>query len=79
LENPFSSETKIAFATRETAAIRFEVFDILGKKVLDGGNKIYDEGENQIVLPGASLPRGELFGRFSASDGTVKTIKLQHY
>ncbi|MEP7234149.1 MAG: hypothetical protein ABI778_02525 [Ignavibacteriota bacterium] len=78
LENPFSSETKIAFTARETAAIHFEVFDILGKKVFDGGNKILDEGENQIVLPGASLPQGELYGRFSSSDGTVKTIKLRH-
>ncbi|MEP7234855.1 MAG: hypothetical protein ABI778_06125 [Ignavibacteriota bacterium] len=79
LENPFSSETKIDFTCREAVAIHFEVFDILGKKVFDGGNKIYDEGENQIVLPGALLPHGELFGRFSAADGTVKTIKLQHY
>ncbi len=79
LENPFSSETKIDFTCREAVAIRFEVFDLLGKKVYDGGNRVYDEGLDQIVLPGNGLPHGELFARFSASDGTVKTIKLQHY
>ncbi len=79
LENPFSSETKIDFTCREAVAIRFEVFDLLGKKVYDGGNKVYDEGRDHIVLPGNGLPHGELFARFSASDGTVKTIKLQHY
>jgi len=78
LENPFNSETKIAFTTREAVALKFEVYDVLGKKVFDGGNKVYDKGEVLIVLPGTGLPHGELFGRFSASDGTVKTIKLQH-
>jgi hypothetical protein len=77
-QNPFSSETKIEFTCREAVALKFEIFDVLGKKVYDGGNKVYDEGENQILLPGAGLPHGELFARFSASDGTVKTIKLIH-
>ncbi len=76
--NPFTSETKIGFTTREAVALKFEVFDVLGKKVFDIGNKVYDQGEDQIVLPGTGLPHGELYGRFSASDGTVKTIKLIH-
>lgn len=77
--NPFSSETKIDFRCREASAIHFEVYDILGRKVYDGGRKVYDEGENRITLPGKDLPHGELFGRFSASDGTIKTIKLGNY
>ena len=79
LENPFSTETRIDFTCREAVAIRFEVFDLLGKKVYEGGNRVYGEGLDQIVLPGNGLPHGDLFARFSASDGTVKTIKIQHY
>jgi hypothetical protein len=78
LKNPFSSETKIEFTSCEAVELHFEVFNMLGEKLYDGGNKIYDEGENHIILPGIGLPHGELFARFSASDGTVKTIKLQH-
>ncbi|MDP4220872.1 MAG: hypothetical protein Q8916_13925 [Bacteroidota bacterium] len=78
LHNPFSSKTNIDFTCREAAAVRFEVFDVLGRKCYDVGNRVYDEGENVIVLPGTGLPHGELYGRFSASDGTVRTIKLHH-
>ena len=78
LENPFSSETKIDFRCRESAAIKIEIFDVLGKKYYST-EKVFDQGDNQIILSGEGLPHGELFARFAASDGTVRTIKLQHY
>jgi hypothetical protein len=77
LENPFSSETKIDFTLREAAAIKMEIFDVLGKRYYST-EKVFDQGENQIALPGKDLPHGILYARFSASDGTVKTIVLRH-
>ena len=77
MPNPFTSETKISFITREAVALKFEVFDVLGRSVYST-EKVYDQGDDQIILPGSSLPHGELYGRFSASDGTVKTMKLIH-
>lgn len=77
LENPFSSETKINFTCREAAAIKMEIFDVLGKSYYKT-EKVFEQGENQIILPGEGLPHGMLYARFSASDGTVKTIVLRH-
>jgi hypothetical protein len=77
LENPFSSETKIDFTLREAAAIKMEIFDVLGKRYYST-EKVFDEGKNQIAVPGKDLPHGILYARFSASDGTVKTIVLRH-
>jgi hypothetical protein len=76
-ENPFSSETKISFTSREPAAIKFEIFDVLGKRFYTT-EKVYSEGENILSISGNDLPHGLLYGRFSTSDGGVKTIKLRH-
>ncbi|MDP4229599.1 MAG: hypothetical protein Q8916_04240 [Bacteroidota bacterium] len=77
--NPFISETTISLSCIKTMTLHFEVFNLLGRKVFDGGNTIYNEGEHTITLQGGELPHGEFFGRFSASDGSVKSIKLQHF
>jgi hypothetical protein len=78
MPNPFTDETRIDFSCREAVAVRFEVFDVLGERVFDGGEKVYSEGENRVTLLAAGLPHGILYARFSASDGSVKTIKLRH-
>jgi hypothetical protein len=75
--NPFTTETKISFSCREAILIKFEVFDVLGKKVYDGGEHVYDKGENSITLSGNDLPHGILYGRFVSLDGSAKTIKLR--
>jgi hypothetical protein len=77
IPNPFASETRILFTCPQAAAIRFEVLDILGKRVYDGGERVFDTGENRIVLPGDGLPNGLLYARFSMLDGTVRTIKIR--
>jgi hypothetical protein len=76
LPNPFTDETRIDFTCREAVAVKFEVFDLLGKRVYNGGESVYSKGENEIKLNGEGLPHGLLYGRFSASDGTVRTVKL---
>ncbi len=78
LENPFTSETTIAFDCREAVALKFEVYDILGKKVYDGGSHIYDRGANKLVLSGEILASGILYARFSNPNGFVSTLKLRH-
>jgi ligand-binding sensor domain-containing protein len=75
--NPFTDETQLDFTCREAVAVRFEVFDVLGKRVYNGGEKVYSEGENHIVLAGESLPHDMLYARFSASDGSVRTVKIR--
>ncbi|MEI8133746.1 MAG: hypothetical protein WCH46_01565 [bacterium] len=77
LENPFTSDTKIAFSTREAVAIKMEIFDVLGKRYYST-EKVFDQGENQLIVQGKDLPHGILYARFSASDGTVETVKLRH-
>ena len=78
LENPFTSETTIAFDCREAVALKFEVYDILGKKVYDGGSHRYDRGSNKVVLSGDGLASGILYARFSNPNGFVSTVKLRH-
>lgn len=77
LENPFTSETKIAFTTREAVAIKMEIFDVLGKRYYST-EKVFDQGENQLIVQGKDFPHEILYARFSASDGTVVTVKLRH-
>jgi hypothetical protein len=75
--NPFTSDTKISFNCREMALLKFEIYDILGKKVYEGGEHVYDKGENSITLSGNDLPHGILYVRFMLPDGSVNTIKLR--
>ncbi|HET9135460.1 MAG TPA: hypothetical protein VFO76_02390 [Candidatus Kapabacteria bacterium] len=75
--NPFTSETKISFSCREAVLMKFEVFDVLGEKVYQGDEHVYDKGENVIILPGKDLPYGILYGRFILPDGSANTIKLR--
>jgi tetratricopeptide (TPR) repeat protein len=75
--NPFTTETKISFNCREMALLKFEIYDILGKKVYVGSEQVFDKGENTITILGKDLPHGILYGRFVSLDGSAKTIKLR--
>jgi len=75
--NPFTSETRISFTCRESCALNFEVLDLLGKKVYDGGKHLFSKGSNTIIIPGKGIPNGLLYGRFVLPDGSASTIKLR--
>jgi hypothetical protein len=77
MPNPFTYETKISFNCREMALLKFEIYDILGKKVYVGSEQVFDKGENTITILGKDLPHGILYGRFVSLDGSAKTIKLR--
>jgi hypothetical protein len=77
IPNPFTSGTKLSFVCREGCVLKFEILDILGKRVYDGGEHVFEKGENTITILGKDLPHGILYGRFVSLDGSAKTIKLR--
>ncbi len=74
--NPFTTETSFTINCPESMPLKFEIYDILGKKIYDGGEKVYSKGENSITLNTSAFPDGFLFGRFTSSIGNTQSIKL---
>ena len=56
--HPFSSLTKINFSLPKASEARFEVYSILGEKLLELSKNQYEKGMNQQVLNAARLSSG---------------------
>ncbi len=59
--NPFSGGTRIAFTA--SSPLRFQVFDLMGKQVLDATDRMRREGEGgySVELRGAEFPRAGVY------------------
>lgn len=74
--NPFTTETSLTINCPESMSMQFEIYDILGKKIYDGGEKLYSKGENAITLNTSNFSDGFLYGRFTSSIGDTRSITL---
>jgi photosystem II stability/assembly factor-like uncharacterized protein len=74
--NPFTTQTTLSFNSPESQPMYFEIFNILGNKIYDAGEKLYPKGENTITLNTTEFPDGFLYGRFTSSSGISRSIKL---
>jgi hypothetical protein len=74
--NPFTTETTISFNSPESQPVHFEIYDILGNKIYDAGEKLYSKGENTITLNTSEFPDGFFYGRLTSSIGNAQSIKL---
>ena len=59
--NPFISNTNVEFTIEKTENVSFELYNILGEKVLSIDNKTYDEGKHKININANNLNQGVYF------------------
>lgn len=57
MPNPFSGQTTIEAQSTQTGTFRFEVFDLLGKRVFTQNVALF-EGTNQFSFDASTLPNG---------------------
>jgi fibronectin type 3 domain-containing protein len=72
--NPFTSSTQVVFDLPEDATVAIEVFDIMGRRVLQAPPSEQQAGTSQsILLDASSLPSGTYIYRLRADmEGDVK-------
>jgi hypothetical protein len=73
--NPFNPLTVIEFELPQSADVRLEVLDVLGRRVADLASGQYAAGKYKAVWDAREFPSGTYYGRFRAGD-FVKTIKM---
>lgn len=56
--NPFNSLTNIDFIIPEKSKVSFEVYDVLGRKVMEIGEKEFARGTKSIQIRGDNLVSG---------------------
>lgn len=78
--NPFGGETSIEYMLPERSAVRIEVFDVLGRRVLEPVNGIHTAGRHSITVNLSSFTSGMYIARLQTvqESGTivVKTIRM---
>jgi len=73
--NPFNSQTKINFALKYPSFIKISIYDILGKKVFDYGEKLYDSGINSFTWEPKNISSGIYYYKIECYN-TVKILKM---
>ena len=53
--NPFNPTTKIKFRTGDSRRVTLSVYDILGNKIKELTNSIYDPGEYNLIWDGTNI------------------------
>lgn len=61
--NPFNPDTKIPFTLIEKAEISWQVFDVLGRKVMEIPGRVFESGEHINTFNFSSLSNGAYFVR----------------
>ncbi|MEM6645238.1 MAG: T9SS type A sorting domain-containing protein [Bacteroidota bacterium] len=71
--NPFNPSTAIPFSLPEAAEVTLDVFDILGRRVLDQPNTLYAPGRHAITVDASAWASGTYIYRIRAtSAGTTQ-------
>lgn len=74
--NPAATTTTIDFSLSQAQEVRFEVFDLLGKKVSTTEPVTYDAGAHTADLPVGALSAGNYIVNFVAGDNVKGIQKL---
>ena len=80
LPNPFSARTSFSFDLPQAAEVTVEVFDVMGRKVIDLQPVALGAGANQrIELDGSSLASGVYVYRLTAAGGSEVWTKAGRF
>jgi hypothetical protein len=66
--NPFNEQTAFKFAIRKSGIYKFEIFDMLGKKIDESFNKIFSTGEYEIIYKAEHLSSGIYYYKLSSEN-----------
>jgi hypothetical protein len=77
--NPFNSQTKLNFALKYPSFIKISIYDILGKKIYDFGENLYNSGINTIIWEPEKISSGIYFIKIQSYDNVkyLKTLYLK--
>lgn len=79
--NPFNPETTIQFSLGKESNVKFELYNILGQKIIDVYNKEVSAGKHSFNFKPEKLNSGNYFLRMEAinnSNSFTKTIKISY-
>ncbi len=72
--NPFNPSTTIGFGLPEPATVSLQVFDMLGRQVMNAVDQDYPAGRHKVVLDASRLASGAYIYRMSANEEVFTRI-----
>ena len=76
--NPFAGETTLQFTTPQSASVRLDVFDVLGRRVETVTDQYFSRGAHQVRWDSGSLARGVYLVRMEVDGQPVGVRKIVH-
>ena len=76
LSNPFSDVLELKYILSNSAMVRMDVYDLLGRAVYSEGQAYKAEGEYVLTLQSKGWSSGSYYVRLSSPSGEVKTVKV---
>jgi hypothetical protein len=73
--NPFNTQVNVEFGLENSAHIRLDIFDILGRRIETLADRDFDSGEHSVRWDAANWPSGVYFYRIHAA-GQSRTGKM---
>ncbi|MFK7847180.1 MAG: malectin domain-containing carbohydrate-binding protein [Rhodothermales bacterium] len=73
--NPFNPTTNVIFEVPEPAEVSVEVYDVMGRKVLELASKNFAPGSGQMMIDASSLSSGIYLYRVIAEMNTQTVVK----
>ncbi len=74
--NPITDYGRIEFFLKKNTHVKIEVFNLIGKKVLDIADEMRDAGQNSIILDLNDVPRGQYFVRVQIGNRETRVMKV---
>jgi peroxiredoxin len=74
--NPITDYGRVEFNLRRGSHVKVEVFNLIGKKVLDVADEMRDAGPNSIILDLNDVPRGQYFIRVQIGNSETRVLKI---
>lgn len=74
--NPFANKTTLRYGIDKEASINFEIFDIVGNKLITTPEQILHPGDYEYHLDMSSFPSGKYFTRMMMNGAFVKSITI---
>lgn len=74
--NPFNPTTQVVFDLPEPAEVSVEVYDVMGRKVLDVQPRTFTPGRRQVTLDGSDMASGIYLYRVIANMTTQTAVEV---
>lgn len=72
--NPFADETSIEYTLPERSAVHLEIFDVLGRRVVESVNGVYSAGRHSVTVNLSGMANGIYIVRLQSTQESGKTV-----